>query len=1501
MRFNTIVKILKYPLLSLFFFMLTSVNLKAQVRSFAPDPEVFIVEFVSFVQQYGRKDVADKALKFQETWNQQLYSPAEKKVIRDIANSMVMKNLTVEPYFDLYIGSLNYYLVNNLNKGILSQWQSISELMLKKTPKDYLAFLNTTYSLFSENILESQEGVKWYANNNQFSLLYDGRIAISFKALDLNCDGFLDKIRIENTSGVYYPEKKEWVGSKGVVNWQRVGLTPAQARCELKNYTINLGTVQFTADSALLIYPEYFKGKVLGRFSEKMSNSTDIGLIQKSSYPRFLSYTSNVQIDNLVGDEAIYKGGFSLHGNSVTGESANGEPATITLLFKNKPQVVLRSTAFKIKEGSAASQNSSLEILLDSGRSISHPNIIVNYNFANKKLVVTRGEDGYMRMPFQDTYHELEINVDQIIWDQKLPYVDFKMFSPDKAAIIESREFFREFLYEKMQGILQYNPLYKMRDFALKTKLREFTFEDYLNYHKTKREYMASQIIELVDNGFITYNKENDSIKITNKLFNYVSNYMRVRDYDVIRLSSVIEARPNLSLNLNNKDMKIEGVRRFTYSDSQNVFTVPTEQQVVVRHDRTMIFGGLVRAGRIDFYSSSFTFDYNGFKIGESEIDSMVIHYPDADLGRLRKVESVLTNLLGTIEIDHPGNKSGLKKAQHPDYPIFTSKRGGKVHYEYQNTHNFAYSKETFYFEVDPFTIKRLNDFTIDDLKLSGTFVSDGIFPEFRHEISIMPDYSLGFETSTPPGGYPMYRGKGKGEMVMNLSNKGLYGNGHIEYLGSKTVSNNFLLLPKEARSPTESFDLPESAQYPLVAGRNVVTRWTPYDDKMFVTQEKDPFKVFRSEYDFSGTLILTPKALRGNGELAWNEAEFFSTDMVYGKNRVDADTSGIRIFPIDPNRIAFQTQNVEAHIDFDKRLGHFISNVSDNYTVLPDNKYITSLSDYKWKMDPKMIEMRPNPKFPSHVPLFISIHTEQDSLQFESKFADLDMNEAVVYLEKIPHIDVADSRVFPFEGKAIIRRDADMDRLDSSIIVANRIDKFHTIENCQTKISARSKLNANGYYKYVRKDKTESPIFLDSIRIDIEKHLVGVGNISEEEGFTVDTKIGYKGFAKIISTEQPIAFTGFIKPMHSFTYVPTQWIRYVGYIDPHDVIVEVIRPQNAAGRSLETGLFVAQDSAHIYPLLFDVRGRYSDPVVTKDSGVFYYDHKQDAFVVGHRAKLFDKEEQGNFIVFSEKDKSIFSEGRYELSLNVKDGFKAGFGGIGLMKEEDTNFLFDWTFFMDFPLPKEAVQHMVDLAKRDYCGTPVSVKTTPIIKAASEFYPTIDEAKALVARIKNTGNFNTESIVATSPFFEYVGELKDQAREIFDPNLYIRDVMKRAPEKSMFVVANSQWYFERKENTFINVGKVDIASINGVNINKTFDATFAVKKKRSGDEIHLYIEFSPNDWVYFNYIRGIMYAISSDEKFNQVILDKGQKISNDTYSLRRGTARSMDRFFRKFE
>lgn len=1472
--------------------------LNAQQKSFSSEPEVFINELVKHMMDNGQEHVAKEAQKFKAAWDAGKFDEKEKMAIRDICEDMLFRKLTVQPYFELFVSTINYYFANNIDKKVLTQWQNISGKLLAKNAKEYLAFLQTANKLFAENILYSTDQLKWYADNNKFELIYDGRVAIKFKYLNLTGEAFLDKMQIYDTEGVFYPDKVTWVGKNGKINWSRVGMAEEEASCRLTTYKIDLAGSTYTADSAYLRYPKYFKGDVLGRVTDQVSFSTSQDQLANGNYPKFSSYKGNVKIDGLVGDMATYSGGFSLIGKVITGDNVNSDPVTITLLQDKKPRVILQSQSFKIDEGVVLSLNSSFTVLLDSNKTIYHPAVEIRYDFNKKELIINKGDKGLMQMTFQDNFHGVDIDAERIVWKQNTPYVEFRNMSPEKPVAIESNDFFKEFRYEKVQGILAYNPLYRMRDYSLKTRQRKFHLDDYCAFYNSKKENIQEQIINLADDGYIFYDMKTDSIEVRDRLFNYVNNYMKVRDYDVVRMLSVISARPNVTLSLNNMNLQVEGVRKFTFSDSQNCIAVPNEQQVLIKKDRNMTFGGIVRAGKVDFYSKAFNFDYNAFMIRDTYYDSMVLYYPDETTQALRKVQSVLSDLYGTIEFDYPKNKSGLKKKDYPDYPIFTSEKGSKVHYEYEQTHNFSYKKESFYFGVDPFRITNLNDFTAANLKLPGTFISADIFPDFRYELTIQPDYSLGFVKDID---LPMYKSKGNGKMNISLSNKGLYGNGEITYQTSSTKSDDFLILPKETQANSKTFDLPESSKYPLVSGVDVTTRWLPYEDKMLVTHNETKFNVFQTHYKFGGTLALSPTALAGNGQLEWNEAEFYSKNMIYGKNKVDADTSGIRIFSIDPQVFAFQTSNVESHIDFDKRKGNFIANSPDNMTYLPANQYGTILSDYTWKMDDKRMEMRPNTKFPAVKPFFVSTKPDQDSLKFECSYADFDMKENVVYMEKIPFIDVADSRVYPFANKAIVRKDADIDRLDSSLIEANRVDKYHKIYNAHTKIYGKNNIRASGLYDFKTKLGEQHVINMDSIKIDEQKHLVGVGNITDSQSFYLDVEIGYKGWAKIISTDKPITYTGFVKPIHSMDYVSGQWLRFKGEMDALDVVIDVNNARNVDNRPLLTGLFVAGDSVRVYPMLFGMKQAYSNPEVTLDSGVLYYDHNTGDIVVGDKRKLFEKEEKGNVIRVNDKNRTIKTAGSYGMSLNVKSGIKSGFAGTSEWKESDTTFNFDWSFYFDFPLPKEAVTRMVELVKNENYGSSVSVKTSTFAANLPEFYATSAASKSVVSRVKNSGNLNSENVVATSQFFKSVGKATDKVKEIFDTDLYIKEVNERAPEKAMFFVAASNWYFNNRTNSFICNGSIDLASINGVNINKRFGAIIVVDKKRSGDDIHIYIELNPNEFIYLNYVRGVMYAYSTDEKFNQIILDKGEKISNDDYSLRRGTPRSIDKLLRRFE
>lgn len=1446
-------------LLTSLLFILSFSPIYAQT-SFSTEAPVFIDEFVKFMSASKKPEVAKMAETFSKNWKAGKILPEQQKFIIKISNNMMYKQLPRDPFFELMLSNIDLYYQKKFSPNLLKQWQEISALLLEKSTKDYQFFLETANTLFKDNTFHRSEARRWYASNSNFEFAYiKNRVVITFKNLDLFCDAELDKIKVLNCSGVYYPDKKQWVGSQGRVNWERVGKPEAEVYVEFKNHKINFNSGTFTIDSALLTYPKISSTKILGVLEERISQSASVDQVKNSGFPKFTSYEPTIEIKGIVGDKAVYKGGFSIAGDKTNSQNFGEGDATIILLYQGKPFVWVSSAAFRLDSSKVMSQHASIKIKVDTGF-ITHPNIIFNYNIQTKKLLLTRGSDGLMRMPFSDNYHGVEIDVEQVIWDQAQPYIDFDMINNEKAAYVETNSFFKKFLFEKQQGALRQNPLDKMFYYCRQNGIRAFNLNDYAAAISSKKEFLLQQVMDLADDGFLYYFPENDSIYVRDKLYNWNSNNTGGKDYDVLRFGSVISGKPNITYSFNTHDLKMEGVRKFTFSDSQNVLSIPKDQLLVIKRNKNLHFSGLIRAGRIDFYSQDFNFDYSGFQINNTTIDSMVIYYPDVNTNSLRKVESVLSNTYGRILIDKSNNKSGLK--DFAEYPIFIAERGSEINYDRAATHNHAYNRDKFKFEIDPFTIDSLDNFTIAGFGFGGRLVSDGIFPDIENIARIQPDYSLGFVDKVS---LPMYGGKGKGDLTINLSNRGFYGAGDLIYETSTSRSTEYLLLPDATVGNSSTFDLPESSRFPLVAGTNVRTEWYPKQDRMFQTKIDSNFQVFKMKYSFDGKMTLSPQDLRGDGKLMWNEAHFASNDMVLGRNKATAASSSIQIFAVDPSKFAFECSNVKGVVDFDTRMGHFNTNIVGAYTHFPYNHYSSNMNDYLWDMNKKTMEIKPGTSMGIIKPMFAGLPQDaKDSVKFECHYAKFDLVKNVLFMEKIPYIDVADSRVFPFEGKAIVREKAYMDRLDSSRIEANKIDKFHEIKNCRTFIHGGNNLAATGYYRYIDKYKTEQPLFVDSIRIDKENHLVGYGKIAEDKILKLDKKIGFKGMFEIISTRRPIEFMGFVKPMHSFVKMETLWLRYTDVVDPQNVVIDVRNPRDKDNKRLSIGVYYANDSNHVYPILFDLKRRYSDPELQSDTGIMFYDQAKDAFMIGNEDKLLNNSLKGNYIQFNDKDHSVYSEGKYDFNVVAP---KVNFMTAGSAKHAatDSTFRFNLMMWLDFPFPAEIKAKLTKMLTAENAGAAGgSLKTDENKMAIAELISDEKTANKMIKTLDATGSIAGE------------GEFK-----------------------TGFVFTDVDIAFNRIRRKFIATGTILMPLFYGTVVNKQFSTTIAIEKKRSGDKIYVYIMTDGGDWIYLEYMRGNMMIASNNAELMTIVTAEATKMADESFILRVGSEKAKDNFLKK--
>jgi hypothetical protein len=150
-----------------------------------------------------------------------------------------------------------------------------------------------------------------------------------------------------------------------------------------------------------------------------------------------------------------------------------------------------------------------------------------------------------------------------------------------------------------------------------------------------------------------------------------------------------------------------------------------------------------------------------------AEIDSCVIYVDDFtrapdNFGNYPKtrVKNVLSGLSGTLEIDHPTNKSGYHSKDYPQYPILTCNKTSNVFYDSYSIQKGKYKRDGFYYEVEPFQIDSLDNFNKKNLKFQGTLVSGGIFPDIKEPLVLMEDNSLGFQINTTDSGFLAYGGK---------------------------------------------------------------------------------------------------------------------------------------------------------------------------------------------------------------------------------------------------------------------------------------------------------------------------------------------------------------------------------------------------------------------------------------------------------------------------------------------------------------------------------------------------------------------------------------------------------------------------------------------------------------------------------------------------------------------------------------------------------------------
>jgi hypothetical protein len=1436
-------------------FLFSSVS-SAQIKSFGKEPAVFIKELERLMTS-DKIASAEQAFKeFRVVWDSTVFDEYQTARIIKNADKMLMKRMKPSPHFELYLHTLVSLHKSGRKEDLFVVWQKNLESYYEKPIKDFSNYLEVCRTMFSANVfIESKNVRAWYAGNNRYQIeSIEGKPAFSFEETSVHCLTREDSIAIYGSKGHFFIDDHIWHGQGGKVNWSRGNIDPEKVYAELKSYTIDMNGNKYQADSVTFYHKDFFEGPKAGRLEDVALATSNP---ESTRFPKFYTYEKNLSIDKFA-DRVNYTGGFSLQGSKVIAYGDGNQPGRFTFSYKGRPLITMEGREFVITGDRLITDKAAMTIHLDSG-TIYHPQVNFNYVKKQSRLVASRGETGITQAPFTNTYHALEIKADKMEWVMDEPVVEFKTILKDGSVLLHSENFFKEFDYEKLQGLQPYNPLARLKQFSEKSGKVKFHLDEYIRFLDSKRDYVRFQIVQLNDEGYLILDPVTDTVILNKKLFNAVNAHMGRTDYDIIFFESIIEKRANASINLENNSMTLEGVGRFRFSDSQYVYVIPDDQKLVVQKDRELIFDGKVRAGRFEFFGKRFRFNYKSFSVAMDAIDSMRFFFPD-DNNNLKKVNSVLQDITGTLFIDNPNNKSGRKDFH--EYPIFKATKSSKVYYDYPFIYGGVYNRENFYFQTDPFTIDSLDNFTRSGLRFAGNFVSADIFPDFREELIVMDDFSLGFEKTIS---MPAYKASGTAEVNITLSNAGLLGKGTVDFATSRTVSSNITFFPDSMNAVTQSFDVSASALYPEVHGTNLRTHWEPYNDRMEQQTTDSPINIY-GDARLTGKYIHAKKGAGGNGNLDFNEGEIISHIMKFDNKRMKADTSTLIIRSIDSTKFAFRAVNVNSDVNFETRLGDFKSNTDGANSEFPYNKYKSSLNEFKWDIKKKHLKFNTPASKPIESSYFVSTHPDQDSLQFSSRDAFYDLNDFTLYANKIPYINSADSRIIPDSGKVIIRADAAMDPLKHARIIMDTLNKHHTFYECEASILGRYNFGADGFYDYVDKNKNKTTVHFHEIKVEyLTKTAVAHGKVYDTMHFTISPRFEFKGDLKIVGSYKGVEFNGFMHPVHSLSRPTSGWWRDHKRYVPDSVEFEISEPRNEEKKRLNLGFGITSDSVHTYPAFFTLPRNYSDSLILAvNSGKVYWDEKQEKFFAGDSLKLRGDSYKGNYMYLDDKNGIVYGEGKTEMGANL-GAFGLRTAGNVTFFHKDSSINLDLMMLLDFKLPGEVMK----------------IFTTSMVENSTGLNAT-DHGRFMVKPA-------LAELLTEKHFREALEAMNSGGMPLFDETtatLFISEI-------------KMSWNQDRK--AYISEGKIGITAIGGTKLEKKVEGKMMIQRKKSGDEITFYFQTDNDNWYYINFLRRNLYVYSSNDAFNNGIREYYSQVSTDQYNLKLATPRAKTKFLNSFE
>ena len=1436
---------------------------KGKSKEFTKEFPVFIAELQTFMEVSGNAELKSTYKAFNNASGS--FTLNEQSIIIGIANKMLEKKLKPKPHFNDFIKSV-LVVSKHINAELLFlEWLVvIDETVENATTKNFIMFCDFTTSLIQENILHSSKSAVWTVNTSDYHFSFEDtepNVIFSSK-INLGCSNDRGEINIFDTKGVYYPLSYKWIGGEGLIYWENHGFSKDSVFAQTSNYKFDTRKSQVIADSSIFYNKNLFDEAIVGQIVNKIASGK-----QAENFPRFTSYSKDIEVKEIF-DNVDYKGGYKLIGKKFVADGGDYQKARIIIRKEGKEVLIVNANRFNFGSDKITSAEVGVKIFFDTD-SLFHSNLSFKYFDSKRQLQFYRDRNSPSGSPMLNSYHNLTMDFELLEWNIDSDIITFGSLQETAESIVrfESIDMYLQSRFEEIQGIDAKHPLLLIKKYIKEKKQEKFYLKDFARFARFPAHQAKPYLISLASYGFIFYDFAEERVTVQPMLHTYVNAASEIGDYDVISFHSKAKNTDkgailnnhlvNAIINISSKDLIITGIYNVKLSDSSEVAILPDRGVITVKKNRDFLFNGQISAGggRLNLFGKDFYFHYDEFKIDLESIDSLQLSIPwknalgEEQLVRVNTLFEYVQDEIkphGELRIDYSTNKSGLRKDSFPEFPIFKSNQRSYAYYD--NSYS-VYNRDRFFFHLDSYEIDSLDSFKAKGLFFAGTFESAGIFPTFKDTLRVQDDISFGFKRKTPIEGFPVYAGAGRFHDNIYLSNKGLKGDGVLEYKNAKAFASEISWFPDSANLHTNTFAISEvisGIEFPEVSNTETYAHFLPYKDKMEIYMKEEAFKFYKDQATFQGDLLMKPTGLTGDGIMTLDKAEVESEFFTYNANWFSSDAADLRVFA-EEGEFAILGDNLRTHIDLKMRQGYFYANESESsFFNLISNNYMCYIDKCIWDMDAESFALGDTVSLNHPGSKFVSTHPNQESLSFFAKSAEYSLKDYIIHADGVESIVVADAVIHPDSGIVKIEKDAMMQTLLNATIDLTQ-SSSHVFTNATIDIQSSISYTASGEYALRYGMNNTKQIFFHKIVVNSENITQAYGDFDNKKPFSINNKLDIKGSVELYANIPYLTFNGYFRLNHSCKSLEKEWVKFRSPVDPENITIVLNNSLvNDNNDKLYAGIMMRKDTIGLYSTFFNKKKNVFDLEVINSTYSLSFDKEQSAFIVNGNDSLAN-----TFTLFENTCKT---SGEGEIDLNINLG-KVKVKTIGLIQNDikDKQTEIEGFVLIDFHFPKKSMEAMAcDLAgqKQTKNGTPL-YEDCDIEPIGYEDYDDL-----FVRNLKRV-------IKDQSYVDQIIGGLETSKRNSFP---------KELDYTLAFTKINLKW--DNTNRAFVSTGDVGLGNINLYPIDEEEMVGLIVFEKKQGnsnDVLLIDLKSPAGERFFFKYKGGAMWSFSFNEQFKNSI------------------------------